>query len=142
VTCRDGQIRPAKVRRRANRGQQVLHQREVQHLLACDAEDGPPPPQDRLEFLGGKPFSLALLEGKGREEVLAHDAVLKLRRLAQHVDQCLAMLDDKRSLRRGKPAARSYELSEPSLPGGHRLLISAHMPRLPRPGLPSSPPTR
>jgi hypothetical protein len=41
-----------------------------------------------------------LLEAEGREEVLAHDAVLELGRLAQQKDELIAMLDTKRVLRR------------------------------------------
>jgi hypothetical protein len=100
VMRRGGQAWAAEVRSRANRRQQVLHQREVQHLLGRDAEDDLPPSENRVEFLGRQSLGLVLLEREACEQVLAHDAVLELRRLAQHVDQRLTLLDDKGCLGR------------------------------------------
>ena len=53
VMRRRGQIWAAEVRSRADRRQQVLHQRKVQHLLGRDVGDDPPPSEDRLELVGG-----------------------------------------------------------------------------------------
>ena len=48
--CR--QVRPGQVRRRADRGEHVLHEREVQHLLGGDVGDRAPPAGDGVELLG------------------------------------------------------------------------------------------
>jgi hypothetical protein len=77
------------MRRRADRGEHVLHEGEVQHLLGGDLCDLPAPAGDGLELLGGEAFVDALLERERREEVLAHDPVLDLGGLAQHVDERL-----------------------------------------------------
>jgi hypothetical protein len=53
---------------------------------------------------GGEPLSIQVRKrstssaGRGREQVLAHDPVLELRGLGEHVDQRLAVLDHERRL--------------------------------------------
>ena len=112
------------MRRRADRGEHVLHEREVQHLLGGDVGDRAAPAGDRLELLGGEPLVCALLEREGREQVLAHDPVLELGGLAQHVDQRLAMLDHERRLRLRLSAARRQHLREPTAPGGRHTRVT------------------
>jgi hypothetical protein len=115
------------VRRGADRGEHVLHEREVQHLLGGDVGDRAAPERDGLELLRRDSFVLALLERERREQVLAHDPVLELGGLAEHVDQCLAMLDHKRRLGVRASAARRQRLSEATAPGaGDRLSHSGH----------------
>jgi hypothetical protein len=61
----------------------------------------------------GQPLGRGLLQRERREQVLSHDAVLKLRRLAQDVDQRLTVLDHEWRLSRRKPASGGDHLSEP-----------------------------
>ena len=110
------QVGPAEVRRRADRREQVVHEREVEHLLGRDVRDRGPPAVDRRQLAPCQPLVLALLERERREQVLAHDPVLELGRLAQHVDQRLAMLDHERRLGRGLPTPRREHLGEPPRP--------------------------
>src|SRR5262249_2671366 len=64
----------------------------------------------------GQSLILALLEREGREQVLAHDAVLELGSLAEHVDQRLAVLDHERRLGRRLATARGEDVRQPSPP--------------------------
>ena len=105
VLRRRREVRPAEVRRRADRRQQVLDEREVQHLLLRDGEDRRAPAVHRLELLGGEALIGALLHREGREEVLAEDRVLELGGLAEQVDELLAVLDDDRRLGLGGDVA-------------------------------------
>ena len=56
VVRRCGQIWPGQMRRRTNRGEHVLHEREVQHLLGGDVGDRLSPAGDGFEFLRREPF--------------------------------------------------------------------------------------
>jgi hypothetical protein len=76
---------------RADRGEHVLHEREVQHLTGGDVGDRAPPAGDGVELLGREPFLRALLERERREQALAHEPVLELGGLAEHVDERLAL---------------------------------------------------
>jgi hypothetical protein len=114
VTRRRGQVRAGEVGSGADRGQNVLHEREVEHLLGRDMRDHLPPATHRLERVGRDSLVFALLEREGREQVLAHDPVLELRGLAEHVDQRLAVLDHERRLRRRLAAARRDHLRKPA----------------------------
>jgi hypothetical protein len=98
------EVPPGQVRGRADGGQQVLHQRQVQHLLGGDVRDVLAPALRRLGFFLGEALGLGLLQAERGVQVLAHDPVLELRRLAEHVDQRLAVLDDERGLGRGHAA--------------------------------------
>jgi hypothetical protein len=95
-----------------DRRQEVVHERQVQHLLGGDVRDHLPPPENRLQLLGAQPLVLALLEREGGKQVLAHDPVLELGRLAEHVDQRLAMLDNEGLFRRCQAAARGDHLGQ------------------------------
>ena len=123
VPRRCGQVRAGEVRSRADRRQQVLHEREVEHLLGCDMRDHPSPAKHRLERVGGETLVFALLEGEGREQVLAHDPVLELRGLVEHVDQRLAVLDHERRLRRRLATARRDHLRQPAATRGRHLPV-------------------
>jgi hypothetical protein len=120
------------MRRRADCREHVLHECEVQHLLGGNVGDHLPPPSDCFELLRRKPSVLALLERERREQVLAHDPVFELSRLAEHVDERPAMLDDKRRLGFRPSAARGQHLSEAARPatlvGTVGLVISEHLP--------------
>jgi hypothetical protein len=70
----------------------------MQHLLAGDSENDAAPPLDRCKLLRRDTLVDALLEGEGGEEVLAHEPVLELGCLAEHVEQGLAVLDHERTL--------------------------------------------
>ncbi len=118
-----GKVRPGQVRGRAHGGQHVLHQGQVQHLLGGHVGDRGAPALDGLVLLGGEPLLLRLLQAEGGVQVLAHDAVLELGRLAQHVDQRLAMLDHERGLGRSQAASAGDHLREPPARGLDRGLV-------------------
>src|SRR4029077_16257986 len=61
----------------------------------------------RVSFVGG------LLQAERGVQVLAHDPVLELRGLAEHVEQRLAVLDDERLFRRRQAAPSGDSLGEP-----------------------------
>ena len=105
VLRRRREIRPAQVRRRADRSEEVLDEREVQHLLLRDGQDRRAPAVHGRELLGGEPLVDPLLHREGGEEVLAEDGVLELGGLAQEVDELLAILDDDRWLGLGRDLA-------------------------------------
>ena len=107
------EVRPGQVGGRADGGQQVLHQRQVQHLLGGHVRDLLAPSLDGLFFFCGQALVLRLLQAEGRVQVLAHDAVLELGGLAEHVDQRLAVLDHERRLGRGQAAPGRDHLGEP-----------------------------
>ena len=91
--------------RGADAGEQVLDERQVQHLLGGDVGNRLSPAVDRLELRLGQPFVEGLLQRERGVQVLTHDGVLELGGQAQHVDQRFAMLDDERRLGRGPRAA-------------------------------------
>src|SRR5262245_7144735 len=76
------------------------------------------PAKHRLERVAGESLVFALLEGECREQVLAHDPVLELRGLVEHVDERLAVLDHKRRLRRRVAAAQRDHLRQPAATPG------------------------
>ena len=108
------EVRPGQVRGAADGGQQVLHQRQVQHLLGGHVRDLLAPSADGLFFCCREALLLRLLQAEGRVQVLAHDPVLELGGLAEQVDQRLAVLDDERGLGRGQAAPRGDHLRQPS----------------------------
>jgi len=124
------QVRPGQVRGRPDRRQQIVHQGQVKHLLGSHVPDLLPPAGDRGQFRLGQPLVGRLLEGEYREHVLAHDRVLQLCRLAEHVDQRLPVLDDERRLGRGQPAPGSDHLSKPTTAGGGRRFAHILLPHL------------
>ena len=87
------EVRPRQARRGPHRGEQVLDEREVEHLLRADLEQRRPPATDGRQRVFGQAFLGPLLEREGREEVLEHHQVLELRGLAKGVDERLAMLE-------------------------------------------------
>ena len=89
---RQGEVRPREPGRGADGRQQVLDQGEVEHLLLADRHQRLAPALDRCELIRGQAFALALFERERGEEVLEHDQMLELRRLAERVDQGLAVL--------------------------------------------------
>src|SRR6185295_61632 len=119
------------MRCRADRREHVLHEREVQHLLGADVGDRPPPASDGLELLRREPLVLALLERERREQVLAHDPVLELGGLTQHVDQRLAMLDDELGLGLRPSTARRQDLREATPSGAAGRIIHSGTFRAP-----------
>src|SRR5262249_23765092 len=106
ATGRGGQVRSAEVGGRTNAGQQILDERQVQHLLRRDVRNRPPPAFDYLQL--GRRYVLldSLLEGESRVQVLAHGCVLELGGQAQHVDKRLTVFDDKRRLWRSSTPTR------------------------------------
>jgi hypothetical protein len=108
-----GEVRPGHVRGSADGGQQVLHQRQVQHLLGGHVRDLLAPSLDGFLLVCGEALVLRLLQAEGRVQVLAHDAVLEFGGLAEHVDQRLAVLDHERGLGRRQTAPGRDDLREP-----------------------------
>src|SRR6187397_692059 len=60
--------------------------------------DHPPPAVGGLGLVGSESLLLGLLEREGGVQVLAHDSVLELCRLVEHVDQRLSVFDHERRL--------------------------------------------
>jgi hypothetical protein len=144
VVSRLRQVGPGQVGRGADGRQQVVHQRQMEHLLGGHVRDARPPALNRSELVAGQ--ALALLEGERGIQILAHDAVLELGRLAQHVDERLSVLDDERRLRRSLPAPHRNQPRQPPLSGrrvASRATAVCHvLAVLPRPALvPGSSPT-
>ena len=107
-------VRASEMRRRTDRREQVVHQPEMQHLLRRNVRDHAAPARDRLELGIAQALVSALLEREGGKQVLAHDPVLELGGLTEHVNQGLAMLDHERGLRRRQPTPRRDHLRQPT----------------------------
>ncbi len=86
------EVRPGEARGGADRRQQVLDEREVEHLLLGDLQQRLAPALDRRELVRRQPLVLGLLERERREQVHEHHEVLELGGLAQGVDERLAVL--------------------------------------------------
>ncbi len=86
-------VRSGETRGRADRRQQVLDEREMEHLLLADLQEGLAPALDGDERLGCQTLLDLLLERERREQVLEHHEVLELGALAERVDQRLPMLE-------------------------------------------------
>ena len=69
----------------------------MQHLLLRDIHQAVTPALDELHLFGAQSLALRLLEREGGEQVLAQDQVLELGRLAERVDQRLAMIEQHRA---------------------------------------------
>ena len=87
------EVRPGEARGGADRRQEVLDERQVEHLLRADLEQRLAPALDRDELLRRQALADVLLERERGEQVLEHDQVLELRGLAERVDQRLAVLE-------------------------------------------------
>jgi hypothetical protein len=114
VLGRGRQVGAGEVRRGADRREQVLDQREVEHLVSRHVGDDLAPALHGRQLVLGQPLVGALLEREHGEQVLEHDPVLQLSGLVEHVDQRLAMLDHERRLGRRLAAARLDHLGEPA----------------------------
>ena len=90
---RHREVRAGQARRGPDRRQEVLRQRHVEHLLRGDLEESPAPAPDRGERVSRQALVDVLLERERREQVLEHDQVLELGRLAERIDQRLAVLE-------------------------------------------------
>src|SRR5215470_3197380 len=90
----------------------------MQHFLRRNMRDLLAPALHGIEFASAEPFVGRLLQGERSEEVLAHDPVLKLGGLAQHVDQRLAVLDHERRLRGGQSAPCRDNFRQPAAASG------------------------
>ena len=90
---RHREVRTSEARGRADGRQQVLDEREVEHLLLADRQERLAPAVDRGKRLGRQPLVDLLLERERREQVLEHDQVLELGGLPERVDQRLAVLE-------------------------------------------------
>ncbi len=87
----DGKIVSTVVGRRTERNQQIVHEREMQHLIDRNIDHGCAPAAHRRELGFGKAFVSPLLERKRTVEIRAHQTVLDLRSLAQHGNELVAM---------------------------------------------------
>ena len=72
----------------------------MEHLLGRDGQDHRPPPLDRLQLGLSQARPHLRAQAERREQVLGHEAVLELGRLAEQVRQLLAVLDDDPSVAR------------------------------------------
>ena len=118
VPGRGGQVRPGQVRGGADGREQVVDQGQMQHLSGGHAQDLPLPAGDGGQLVRGQPLVLRFLERERGEQVLAHDPVLEFGRLAQHVDQGFAVLDDERGLRGRGPAPGFQQAGQRALATG------------------------
>ena len=84
-------VRPAHIRGRPDRGEQILNQGPMQHFLPGDAEDHPPPPLDRSKLTSPYSRTRRALKTERRVQVLAHQAMLKLGSQGQKIGQLLAV---------------------------------------------------
>ncbi len=118
VPGRGGQVRPGQVRGGADGREQVVDQGQMQHLSRGHAQDLPLPARDGGQLVRGQALVPGFLERERGEQVLAHDPVLEFGRLAQHVDQGFAVLDDERGLRGRGPAPGFQQTGQRSLAAG------------------------
>ena len=86
------------MRRRADRGQDVGGQRQVQHLLLDDIDQRGLPRLHARELLRGETLVGGALKRELRVQILTHQAMLDLAGLAQQVDKLLTALDLQRRL--------------------------------------------
>ena len=84
-------VRPADIRGRPDRSQQVLDHGPVQHLLGGDAEDHRAPPLHGRKLISPQPRACRAFQAERGVEVLAHQAMLKLSSLGQQIGQLLAV---------------------------------------------------
>ena len=91
-------VGPAHIRSRPDGREQVLHHRPVQHLLPGDGEDHLTPALHRIQLISAKTGTWRALETERGVQVLTHQGVLKLSRLAQQVGQLLAVPHHDRGL--------------------------------------------
>ena len=105
----DRQVRALEMRRRADRGQDVGGQRQVQHLLLDDIDQRGLPRLHPRELLRGETLAGGALERELRVQVLAHQAMLDLAGLAEQVDKLFPALHLQRRLggHRGLPSRPS-----------------------------------
>src|SRR5713101_10010495 len=96
----DREVGPLEMRCGPNRRQDVGGQRQVQHLLLDDVDDGELPGLDARELLRRDALLDAALEGELSVQVLAEQAVLQFASLPEQVDQLLPAFDPERRLRR------------------------------------------
>ena len=87
-------VRPGHVWRRTHGGEDVVDQCPVEHLLGRHAEHDRTPSLHRLDVFGRHRRVGRGLQAECRVEVLAHQPVLELGRLAQQIRESLAILDD------------------------------------------------
>ena len=87
-------VRPGDVGGRSDCREEVVDERPVQHLLGSNAEDGGTPTLERRDVLGRQGRIGPRLEAERGVEVLAHQRVFELGRLAEQVRERLAVLDD------------------------------------------------
>jgi hypothetical protein len=89
-----GEVRALEVRRRADGREQVGDEREVQHLVDCDVDDGRAPPGHRSALVCAKRAFRALFQAVRGVEVRAHEPVLDLRRLGEQVGELFSLVGD------------------------------------------------
>ena len=111
---RQREVRPLERRASPDGGQQVLDEREVQHLLLGDVDDLAPPAPRGRELLRRQPLVVAVLHGEGRVQVLAHHELFECRGLAERPDQRLAVLEDHRRRVGNGATASGQEAHQPT----------------------------
>ncbi len=111
------EVRSPEVRCGSDRRHHVCDQRQVEHLLDRDPAQHAAPALDRFCLLVRQTVAL-VLERPLREQVLAHDHVLKLAGLRQQPPQILTMGDDYLGLGSGHIDSRTVQHHR-------RILVSA-----------------
>ncbi len=87
-------VRAGHVRCRPHGREDVVDERPVEHLMGRYAEHHRAPPFDGLEVFRRQRLVGLGLQAEGGVQVLAHQPVFELGRLAQEVGERLAILDD------------------------------------------------
>ena len=103
------------VRRGPDRGEQVVHHRQVQHFFQRDLTQRAAPAFDRRQFGRRHALARVALQRPLRVQVRAHHRVLELRGLAQQVDEFFAILYDDLF---GHGDSRSVQVARVPLPCG------------------------
>src|SRR6202023_584723 len=91
----DREIWSIKMGRCADRRQDVGGEREMQHLLLGDVDDGLLPHVDARELFGCDALADVALQGELSVQVLAEQAVLELARLSEQIDKLFPAVDKK-----------------------------------------------
>jgi hypothetical protein len=123
------------MRRGAYRREQVVYEREVEHLLDSDFGDGAVPPAYRPELLRVETLVFPVLQAECGEQVSAHHHVLESGGFGEQEDELIPILDDDLllSAERRHGATRRFLVKRLLLPETLGFLESRNLPGRGRP---------
>ena len=90
----DGEVGSQEVGCGSYRGEQVVHEREVEHLLDGDLGDGPVPLPDQSQSSESRALAILVLHAEGGVEISAHHHVLESSGFGEQEDELFPVLDD------------------------------------------------